>query len=72
MRFVQRLIFSGNVRDRKTIRIGITIKTAIPKYIAWGISILLIVVGFIFLRRAMKTINRSWQEVTQIIKKGAD
>ncbi|MBW2635657.1 MAG: branched-chain amino acid ABC transporter permease [Deltaproteobacteria bacterium] len=40
--------------------------------VAWGISIVLIVVGFVFLRRTVKTLNRSWQEITQIMKKGAD
>jgi len=40
--------------------------------VAWGISIVLIVVGFVFLRRTVKTLNRSWQEITQIMKEGAD
>jgi branched-chain amino acid transport system permease protein len=39
---------------------------------AWVLSIILIFIGFVFLRRATKTINRSWQDVTQMMKKGAE
>jgi branched-chain amino acid transport system permease protein len=38
----------------------------------WGIALALVVVGFWLLRRAAKGVNQSWQEVTFLLKKGAD
>jgi len=38
--------------------------------ISWGVAILLIVVGFVFFRRAAGLVNRSWQNVTYEMKKG--
>jgi branched-chain amino acid transport system permease protein len=37
--------------------------------ISWGLAILLIVVGFVFFRRAAGLINRSWQKITYEIKR---
>jgi branched-chain amino acid transport system permease protein len=37
----------------------------------WGVAIGMIIVGFVFFRRAARRVNRSWQEVTQEMKKGA-
>jgi branched-chain amino acid transport system permease protein len=38
--------------------------------VPWGIAILLIIIGFVLLRRAAKLIHLSWQEVTYEMKKG--
>ena len=37
--------------------------------ISWGLAILLIVVGFVFFRRAVGLVNRSWQQITYEIKR---
>jgi len=39
--------------------------------VAWGIAILLIIIGFLFFRRAAKEVNRSWQDITYEMKRGA-
>jgi branched-chain amino acid transport system permease protein len=36
----------------------------------WGIALVLVGIGFWFLRRAAKGVNQSWQEVTFLLKKG--
>ncbi len=38
MIFAQRLIFCGSTRVRTTIRIGVTISTAMPKDIPWAFA----------------------------------
>jgi branched-chain amino acid transport system permease protein len=51
----------------KLFKISFRAQSPIP----WGISLGLIGVGFLFLRRAVKGVNQSWQEVTVLLKKGA-
>jgi branched-chain amino acid transport system permease protein len=38
--------------------------------VAWGIAILLIIIGFVLFRRATKLVNHSWQEITYEMKEG--
>ena len=38
--------------------------------IPWVLSILLIIIGFLLFRRAAKTVNQSWQEITYEMRKG--
>lgn len=40
-------------------------------FIPWAIALVLTLVGFWFLRRAVRRINQAWQEVTLEMKKGA-
>ncbi|MGC1404506.1 MAG: branched-chain amino acid ABC transporter permease [Thermodesulfobacteriota bacterium] len=51
----------------KLFKITFSAQSPIP----WGLALGLIVIGFFFLRRAIKGVNESWQEVTVLLKKGA-
>ena len=48
---------------------GISFRAQSP--VAWMISIVLIVVGFFFFRKAQRAVRDSWNEVTQLMKGGA-
>ncbi len=51
----------------KLFKITFSAQSPIP----WGLALGLVVIGFVFLRRAIRRINQSWQEVTVEMKKGA-
>jgi branched-chain amino acid transport system permease protein len=51
----------------KLFRISFSAQSPLP----WGMAIGLIIVGFLFFRRAARRVNRSWQAVTQEMKQGA-
>ena len=51
----------------KLFKITFSAQSPIP----WGLALGLIVIGFFFLRRAIKGVNESWQEVTALLKKGS-
>lgn len=47
------------------------IKFSAQSFIPWVLSMGLIVIGFVFLRPAIRRVNHSWQELTIAMKKGA-
>jgi branched-chain amino acid transport system permease protein len=47
------------------------IKFSAQSLLPWGVALGLIVVGFVFLRRAIKRVNQTWQEITVEMKKGS-
>jgi branched-chain amino acid transport system permease protein len=51
----------------KLFKISFSAQSPLP----WGVAIGLIIIGFVFFRRAARRVNRSWQEVTYEMKKGA-
>ena len=51
----------------KLFKISFSAQSSIP----WGLALGLVVIGFVFLRRAIKGVNESWQEVTVEMKKGS-
>ena len=50
----------------KLFKISFSAQSPLP----WGVAIGLIIVGFLFFRRAARRVNQSWQEVTYEMKKG--
>jgi branched-chain amino acid transport system permease protein len=51
----------------KLFKISFSAQSPLP----WGVAIGLIIIGFLFFRRATRRVNQSWQEVTYEMKKGA-
>ena len=51
----------------KLFKISFSAQSPLP----WGVAIGLIIIGFLFFRRAARRVNQSWQEVTYEMKKGA-
>ena len=47
------------------------IKFSAQSPVSWSVALGLVVIGFWFLRRAIRGINESWQEVTALLKKGS-
>jgi branched-chain amino acid transport system permease protein len=47
------------------------IKFSAQSPVSWGVALGLVVIGFWFLRRAIRGVNESWQEVTALLKKGS-
>ena len=46
----------------KLFKISFSAQSPIP----WGVALGLVVIGFVFLRRAIRGVNESWQEVTAL------
>ena len=51
----------------KLFKISFSAQSPLP----WVVAIGLIIIGFLFFRRAARRVNQSWQEVTSEMKKGA-
>jgi branched-chain amino acid transport system permease protein len=50
----------------KLFKISFSAQSPLP----WGVAIGLIIIGFLFFRRAARRVNQSWQEVTYEMKRG--